>query len=469
MSWPPKNDIGFVVRRIFEEKRSGVIRALHPPVQRSLYFDDGRFVFAHSNVKREKLGALLVKYEILESMEELEQMIKIKGQMRLGEFLMNQGIIAPDELQRILDEQMRFIFSQAFYSSTQLQWIEKEQPIYRDLELPIELPRVLEDTILNDTHPERYLRKIPPEDYWLVITEKSVFERPHLQSEDNLILSMLTRARQVKDLLAEPALSREETARRLYLGLLFGNFDARPPESFQGAAKDLYSLTNPQLNALPPEWEQFAEKIDTMKPHEAFALPSDAPLSQVNKRYRELCDWLHPIYYNPDLDAEAKRRVKHLIDRISEYYDMLKTRALAKKVDHLKVVARKPPGQPPTPDQILTRIRHEIARGQFNRAADLLKKHGPALQNRAEYYLLSGIVLSQQRETWKQAESAFKRALEMDPENIDFLLEFAGFYNLIGLKIKAFHLLRKVLALDPNHFRARELLRLYQKEGEAPS
>lgn len=466
MNWIPNNDIGFQVRCIFENKQSGLIRAYTPPAKRSLYFDNGRFVFAHSNVKKEKIGILFVKYHILDSERELEQLLKIKGNMRLGEFLMNQGVVAPDELQRILDEQMRYIFSEAFYHSTYFEWVERDQPIYRDLELPIELPRVLEETILNDPNPERYMEKIPPPDYWIVLSNKSVFERHRMQSEDNLISSTLTHSHQVKELFEQIKLPPKEIARRLYLSLLFGTILARPPDMVQGAAKNLYSLSNPELNQLPPDWTVFAEKIPHLQPHEAFAVSPDASLSQINKRYKELCDWLHPIYYNPELTPEQKKALKDLIDRITEYYERLRTKALAQDVStkepHLHVITPKPKST----KQILQDIRTEIDRGQYTRAAQLLKENGPKIQTDSEYFILSGLVLSQNRETWVQAENAFKRALEMSPNNIDYLLELAAFYNHIGLKIKSFHILRQILTLDPNHFRARELLKLYQKQGE---
>ncbi len=464
MTWPLKDDLGFVVQKIFMGGKSGILRVLRPPVRRSLYFRDGRFVFAHSNVKNEKLGRILIQHGFIESEQELKDIIERKQHQRLGEFLLEQGMITPDELHRILDLQVRIIFTRAFYSDGTLEWEEKPQPIYKDLQLPIHLEHFLEEVILSDPKPDRYHKRIPPETYWIQINDKPIFNRHQLQSEDNLLSSLLTEPLQIKDIFRRANLSRDEIARRLYLGLVFGQFKARPPEQFAGAARGLYSLSNPQLNPLPPDWRAFAQRVDHMSPLEAFAIPADASLELINKRYHQLCDWLHPIYYDETLPREERKRVKYLIDRLSDYYEILKTTALARSSQHLKLIPSGEASRPPTPPEILKQVRLEIERGQYIRAARILRENQQILRKFADYYLFSGIILSHQKETWKQAEASFKKALELEPNNIEILLEFASFYDTIGLRLKAFDLLRRVLAIDPNHFRARELLRLYQKK-----
>ena len=50
-----------VIAKIFFAKRSGVLRLSQAEVKKNLYFIEGGIVFAHSNLRTERLGEILLR------------------------------------------------------------------------------------------------------------------------------------------------------------------------------------------------------------------------------------------------------------------------------------------------------------------------------------------------------------------------------------------------------------------------
>ncbi len=462
MTGKVEGDLLVFVRDIFVNKKGGILRQTLQKIKRSLYFDNGFLIFAHSNVKREKIGQILLKHGILDNEAELEQLLKVKGKKLLGAFLLEQGIITPDELNLVIEEQIKSIFKSVYTHPINLTWEEKKNPVMSELTVPISIPQLLEDIILHEPKPERFEKYLPDPDSFIVPSESSYMERSEFQSEDHLIKSIISQPTPLKNIFTQANIDKKEIIRRVYMGLVFGYFTVQEASKFKGVAKNLYSVTNPQVNPLPPDWEDFAAHVKDMTPYEAFALRPDATLKEIQRRYQQLCDWLHPIYYAPHITYEKKRKLKHLIDTIAEYYDILRTHVLAQTSGQFKII-RSEKEKTKAPEDILNEISREVERGQYIRAAKMLKENRKLISKNPLFYYLSGVILSQQRETWQQAEVAFKKAIEMDPENVDFQLELAVFYYHIGLKLKSFDILRRILLKHPDHEKAKYLMKLYQE------
>ncbi len=473
--WPQPQDLGFFIRRIVETRRSGVLRKIREPVRRFLYFEDGWLVFAHSNVKREKLGQILIEEGILHSEKELQDFLAAKKKKRLGAFLMEQGVIAPDELQRMVEKQIRSIFFRVFYDPTPFEWEERRETVYRDLKVPIRVSILLEEAILNDPDPARYTRLIPPDDWWVLAHEESVMPREFFSSEDQLLRSQLVHPKSIRDLRCEITLDPVVFAQRLYLGLVFGYFIARPPEFMRRVATSLYSATNPYLNPLPPDWETFADRVDAMDPWEVFALRPDAPPELIEQRYEQLNDWLQPILYDPDLSPERRQRLQHLIERVAWAYAALrqqvrKAQPAPGEPSPPAAPATVPPSRPAASKRELFRyIEDCITTGELDEARRVLREHRDVLATEPDFYYLMALILAQQPTTRKQAEVYLRKAIEKRPEQYDYWIALAILYKDLGARDRAIDILQQVLERDPKNFRARQLLELYKSPDTGAS
>jgi tetratricopeptide (TPR) repeat protein len=459
--WPSGDDFGFFIRTRVQQKCSGIVRRGRPPVRRSLYFHEGRLVFAHSNVKREKLGFLLIQEGILASEAELQAVLQAKGAERLGSYLVQQGTLTRQDLQRLLELQIRTIFTACFYDDAPFEWEERPQPVLPDLIVSVDLNALLEEVILNDPHPETYPTRLPPPSWWVIQSDQTVFQRAFFHVEDQLLRSQVVHPRRVQDLLAQSGLPAEESARRLYLGLLFGYLAAHPPERYEKVAPQLWSAGSEYLNPLPPDWEVLADRSADMTAWELFALPPDSPWERVQERYEQFRDWLLPIRYRRDLSPEKQAKIERLLQRIEGAYREIR-RAFDMRTPAFGISI----GDLST-DALLQRAESFIEQGRLEEARHLLTQYRTVLEKNGRFYYLMAQVLAHQGETQPEAEACLRKALELEPLNWDYWVELAVLYKDMGHIHRAIETLERVLRQEPQHFRAQQLLRLYRAWHEA--
>ncbi|MCS7311330.1 MAG: tetratricopeptide repeat protein [Acidobacteria bacterium] len=459
--WPPRDDLGFFIRALVQQKCSGIIRRGRSPVRRSLYFHEGRLVFAHSNVKREKLGFLLIQQGILASEAELQSILQAKGTERLGHYLVQQGMLIQQDLQRLLELQVRTIFTACFYDDAPFGWEERPQPVLPDLIVPVDLGALVEEVVLNDPRPEAYLRRLPETSWWITQSDQAVFRRAFFHVEDQLLRSQVIHPRRVQELLHQGGLPPQESARRLYLGLLFGYLMAHPPERYERVAPQLWSAGSEYLNPLPPDWEVLADRSADVTTWELFALPPDSPWERVQERYEQFRDWLLPIRYRKDLSPEKQAKIERLIQRVENAY-----REIRRSLDMQTPAFGIPIGDLST-ETLLQRAETFIEQGRFEEANHLLTQYRTVLEKNGRFYYLMALALAHQGETQPEAEAYLQKALELEPFNWDYWVELAVLYKDMGQVQRAIETLERVLRQEPQHFRAQQLLRLYRAWHEA--
>ncbi len=459
--WPPRDDLGFFIRTLVQQKRSGTIRRGRSPVRRSLYFDEGRLVFAHSNVKREKLGFFLLQQGILASEAELQSVLQTKGTERLGHYLVQRGVLTQQDLQRLLELQVRTIFAACFYDDAPFEWEERPQPVLPDLIVPVDLSALIEEVVLNDPRPETYLHRLPAASWWIIQSDRAVFRRAFFHVEDQLLRSQVMHPRRVQELLYQGGLPPQEAAQRLYLGLLFGYLAAHPPERYEKVAPQLWSAGSEYLNPLPPDWEVLADRSADMTAWELFALPPDSPGERVQERYEQLRDWLLPIRYRRDLSPEKQAKIERLLQRVEGAY-----REIRRSLDMRTPAFGIPWGDLST-EALLQRAEAFVGQGRWEEARRLLTQYRTVLEKNGRFHYLMAVILAHQGETPSEAEACLRKALELEPLNWDYWVELAVLYKDMGQIQRAIETLENVLRQEPQHFRAQQLLRLYRAWYEA--
>jgi tetratricopeptide (TPR) repeat protein len=82
----------------------------------------------------------------------------------------------------------------------------------------------------------------------------------------------------------------------------------------------------------------------------------------------------------------------------------------------------------------------------------------------AKYFHLAAKAFESHPRFLKDAEEWFQKALEMEPWNPDFQLDFAKFFLKLGLAHRALNHCNKALEIMPEHSGARQLLNQLTRE-----
>ncbi|HSP05914.1 MAG TPA: DUF4388 domain-containing protein, partial [Acidobacteriota bacterium] len=127
-------NVSDLVVQIYSTKRTGVLRLTQGEVKKSVYFKEGSVVFAHSNLKHERLGEILLRLgkiteEELKSVEE-----RLKTGTRLGKALQERGFLSPAEVTSGVSYQIQMIVYSVFnWDNGEYEFQDRDRPVFEDI------------------------------------------------------------------------------------------------------------------------------------------------------------------------------------------------------------------------------------------------------------------------------------------------------------------------------------------------
>jgi hypothetical protein len=133
------------IRTIRRERWSGVLAMTQGEVAKGLYFLNGDIAFAASTVEEDRLGANLFRIgRITEGQFRSAMEVARKPGRRLGQALIDAGILSPEELAAAVTGQVeRIVLSVLRWTSGRLQRRGMDRPLPADLVLDLNTPRLL--------------------------------------------------------------------------------------------------------------------------------------------------------------------------------------------------------------------------------------------------------------------------------------------------------------------------------------
>ncbi len=102
-------DVIDVLNYVYGNQRSGVLVFANGPVKKTLFFRDGDVFMATSNQEEDRLGAVLFRFGFVEQ-ERLEEVLRAAGGKRLGQALVDRGLITIHDLYLAVRKQIEEIF-----------------------------------------------------------------------------------------------------------------------------------------------------------------------------------------------------------------------------------------------------------------------------------------------------------------------------------------------------------------------
>ncbi len=215
-----------VINFILSQQWSGQLAIVDGSARKTLYFRRGDVRTAASNVAEDRLGAILYRYGVV-SEEQLQQALgSSAGSGRLGQILVEQGLLTPHDLYTYVRKQVEEIFwsvlvlrSGAFYF---YRTDEDHGPVSQ---LSLSTKQLLFDGVRRIDELSYFREKLPSSE--LVLTRRHPAPETKLEPREERVLLLVDGARDLAAIARASHLGEFETTKVLYQLLTSGFVEPR--------------------------------------------------------------------------------------------------------------------------------------------------------------------------------------------------------------------------------------------------
>jgi len=250
-SWAGGFDVPELLLAISSAGKTGRLEVSSTDVDRKLFFDDGRIVFASSSSPDDRLGAyLLLRNELgLADLRRLSP--SVRPGLRLGSLLVEQGILPAEALPDAVLGQVRGIVLDVFrWPRASYRFVEEAPEANESIILEIPPARWILEGIDGVKSWLRVARGVGPLDvlFESVDGHEESLRNIDLDTGSLELLAMLRRPRSLEEICASSELPDIAICRRLWAFRLLGWVRADP---FTGASDEIDS----DIEALGMIWK----------------------------------------------------------------------------------------------------------------------------------------------------------------------------------------------------------------------
>src|SRR6201988_196872 len=488
-----------LIREITSKSLSGRLRLEQEHVKVVAYFENGRFLYAASNLRTLRLREYLRKSELVAETD-LAQFNERVSDADLLKALCSQRLITVAAAEQIQARQVADVLRLTLVW-TEGSWdFESRSRLEEQFNLKIDLSSLLLEAARRLSVDFVTTRFRNPAETFSPLEEG--FINANLLPAEVYVLSRLDRPTTLRELSAISGLGEDETSQMVYALALAGVIKREHwKPAFRGdqpvpapAAQPVKPAALPARESEPPketdphEVENFLARLSTSQTHyDVLDVGREGSATELKAVYYQLARRFHPDRFRK-ADAGLVSRIESAFARITQAYDTLRNDRL-RSTYNAKLEARKraeqladstpnPPTPTPEPEQpvaesVVTPAMSaaERAVGQFKEglaalelgqrkvALGLFASAANAVPREARYRAFYGQMLAGNENTRRAAETELLAAIKLDPKNAEYRVILAELYRDLGLKLRAKGEAERAVAEDPNSRKARELLR----------
>ncbi len=457
--------IGVHLKDIFSKRKSGQLIYRRDVIQKNLFFQKGDLVFAKTNHPKELLGEIL--YQMGKLSEEAHAQIEsyIEPKKKIGEVLIEKSQITEEDLRIGLDNQMRVIVLSIFSEFEGSFEFEKGGVLpVKDFNIKINTLDLIEDGIRRMKFNPAIIQKFMGERE-LSFHSKSYIYR--LTEKEREIIDAVKGKKFAADILSASAFKPIFFWRTLYLFYCLDLVDLKEGKEASGAPKEKKPQDSGDMDKHVAEVIEMSKSFENMNYYQILNVSRDAELSSIKKSYFSLARKYHPDLFNRNLSHEIKEIIEEVFDKISKAYSTLsdtsKRRGYDSKIDAMLAPAE---GRRDWSKKAEIKFRQgKIAykTGNYEESRILFEEAVRRQPNKGAYYIWLALVESKIPARRKKSEHNFRKALQLEPWNIDAYLGLGLLYRKVGLHIKARKQFEQVLKIDSDNATALRELDLVKK------
>jgi curved DNA-binding protein CbpA len=470
-----QNPLAELIREVAEKGASGALRLSRSRAKAVIYCEDGRVVFAASNLRSHRLLEFLKRSQILNEGQIGELTENITDE-ELLELLVRRGI-KPDTLNGIRANHVSEILRAALMW-TEGDWeFDSRVRIGSDTRVTVDAKRLL----LESTRhlPAAYIASRFPETTEPLEPGRTNGNLMKLLPAEGFVLSRVTEATTLKDVLAVSGLAEEETLRAIY-GLSMSGLLRRawPSTQIPEGTKPSPDALGDAAEALSDEedlHQLFARLEKASDYYEVLGVGREASDEELKNAYHRLARRYHPDRFH-QTDTKLSNQIDSAFAYIARAYGTLGDHTSRATYDaQHNANAPQETASSPTIDQseskpATKKSESDRAESSYQKGLAAAKQNQPeqalrlfaeaaSLEPRiARYRAEYGRALIGNPETRRIAEIELKAAISLEPANASYRIMLAELYRALGLHRRAEGEIQRALAADPKSEAARSLL-----------
>jgi hypothetical protein len=343
-----------LVLNIYESGLSGRLRFTQNKIRRDIYFRKGDIIFAHSSLPEERFGEMLIKLGKI-TQEEFNSVVReVAEGRRLGDTLVERGIITTMDLYVGLNYQVQHILYSVFDWDDGLYEFEEDiRSVQHEISVRVSTPNLVLRGVRNISNLNVLERALGEDQNRLVLPQGTPrIQRSDFDYQEETILSQVNGQTDLQTLRQSTKLSPLEFGRSMFSLLLSGMIGFTKAE-FHKPAED---PRNWSLNLFEPKPEppapapvvlpddlQIPTRSQEQRPldsftaeelrdliiftHMKFQVATDEEVlnltagcteEEIQQSYDYLTGVFHYCYYSADLFHDLKDTLKAIVDRLAQ-------------------------------------------------------------------------------------------------------------------------------------------------------
>jgi len=446
--------IGFYLKDIYFNKKSGRLVFRYKDIQKYLFFLEGNLVFAKTNQDQELFGQVLFSLGKIseEDFNRLDEYI-VPGKP-IGETLIKKGLITQKDLHDGLIYQMREITLNLFHHfNGEIKYQEIEDVLEAEKERKIDVGALIEDGIRRMKYNpalKDFLKGRTPAPKG----KKFIF---HLTEEEKDLLKLVNGTSATDELFRESDLSLESYWKCLYLLYCLDLID------FEGESKGETEIEKEEEKIEESEVEDvdrrieeiltLSEDIGWMDYYKILDVTSSASKEEIKKSYFHLARRYHPDIFGQELSSDVRDKIDEVFAAITKAYHTLNDEAKRTDYDSRRETISREDRKDMT-KTAETKFRQGKTlydRAMYEDSVTLLEEATRLMPEKANYFLLLAMAEVKIQAFHKRAEQHFLRSIKLDSWNPEGHVGLGLLYKSEGLAVKARKQFERALKVDPDH------------------
>ncbi|MCS6884600.1 MAG: protein kinase [Acidobacteriota bacterium] len=485
----------YLLARICREKISCRLTCTLGIVSKTIYFDQGMIVFARSNQKEDRLGETMMRLGKLSKadFDRASQEMRLR-KVRFGRALVELGVISREDLRLLIADQVSLIVYSLFEWGGGGYEITKEEPRKRSISISLSCAELVFEGLRRMKNMDLVKQWLGDFSWKLAVTNDPLllYQSLNLTPKEWFIVSRIENEMSLDEILSLGGLPEDETLKTvcglIAVGVL--RWVGREKVGQVASAEPISRM----LRQSPPakfdiqsaalfcyEVENMLACIKTPNHYAVLDVPRKATAEQINEAYDRLARKFHPdrhVQLSSEYNLSLRTDLEKIFARISEAYKVLSDPKRREEYDRSSKTLRLTaipikPDEPVNPEPVslprgaaapgneksgadaasvwFDKGRRYYNAFQFRQACDAFQAAVKADPNCALYRMFLARSLVHLKEHMAMAKEHFCRAIELEPNNPDYLAEVGLFFQKLGSNKEANRMFERALQLVPDH------------------
>jgi curved DNA-binding protein CbpA len=442
---------------------TGILEIENGPIQKSIYIKNGVMVFAFSNQEEDRLGEMMIRAGKL-STDRLYQALGISKATgkRLGAVLVELGFLKPDELILILKYQVEEIILSLFtWEDGEIKFIDGPLPDELIL-IKLSAANLIFRGIKRVNKPEYFKNVCPHPDTILYFSNEplNLFQDIQLAEEDRYVLALLDSKLTLKEITDISRLGRFRTTKIIcaLIGIRMIEVKGERILDDQTIIRIIKEPRKDIDSAFIDKVEDFYKRYKYMDYYGILGIDKNSSEEQIRKAYYLFAKEFHPDRHFQTGSETLKNQLNEIFTHVTEAYKILSDPKLKAQYDQTLKVTLAAAGMKSETQTARTRFKQGVEafkRGDFAVAVELFGQAVYIDSRTGEYYYYLGLAYGRLKR-FRDAQKAISKALELEPDNANYIAENGIIYLGLGFHLRAKSVFEKALKLDPHNKKAKE-------------